>query len=81
MSPLVILLLMRGHSRGRKCPGTAAHSWPCVCTLFEPVCVYVYVCVEGGGVFSEIMDEAWGDRQQREGEALGLRHSGARCVP
>jgi len=26
----VIFLLMRGHSRGRKCPQTAAHSWLCV---------------------------------------------------
>lgn len=48
---LVIFLLMRGHSRGRKCSGTAAHSWLCVCVC---VSLNVYpttdcVCAEGLG--------------------------------
>lgn len=73
---LVIFRLMRGHSWGRKCPGTAAYSLLCVCAPAAVCMCGVYL--RGGGA---VGGKAWGESSSGLGDALGLRLSRARCVP
>lgn len=50
---LVIFRLMRGHSWGRKCPGTAAYSWLCVCAPAAVCMCGVYLRGGGGGCWGK----------------------------